>query len=213
MALIDDPAAPDPDDRRPKTDRGRATRDKLLDAALIEFGERGYHEGSISAITQRAGVGLGTFYVHFKSKEAVFRDLLTHMGRTTRAFIAERVAAAPDRLAAERIGVQAYIELVRQNRYLYRIVMEAQFVAEDAYRDYYYSFAEAYRQNLDRAAGAGEIRAGSEVHAWALIGMSVFIGLRFGMWDDSRPAAEVAAEVHDLIAHGLLPGAGQGPAP
>jgi AcrR family transcriptional regulator len=52
----------------PKTERGRRTLRRLLDAAGEEFGTRGYHETAISHITQRAGAGLGTFYVYFKSK-------------------------------------------------------------------------------------------------------------------------------------------------
>ena len=55
----------------PKTERGRRTLRRLLDAAGEEFGARGYHETAISNITQRAGVGLGTFYVYFKSKEDI----------------------------------------------------------------------------------------------------------------------------------------------
>ena len=38
-------------DKTPRTERGRRTLRKLLDAAAIEFGERGFHEASISAIT------------------------------------------------------------------------------------------------------------------------------------------------------------------
>jgi AcrR family transcriptional regulator len=188
----------------PKTKRGRETRDKLLAAAEIEFGERGFHEAAISGITGRAGVALGTFYVYFDSKEAIFRALVEHMGTLTRKWISERVARSPDRLAAERRGIQAFIDFVREHTNLYRIVSEAQFVAEDAFRAYYENFAAAYRENLERAAVAGEIREGDyEVWAWVLIGMSVFLGMRFAAWDDSRSSEEMADTVADLIASGI----------
>lgn len=190
----------------PKTRKGRQTRARLLDAAAVEFGERGFHEASISTITNRAGVALGTFYVYFESKEAMFRALLDHMGHATRSYITERIANAPDRIAAERIGIEAFLEFTRQNRNLYRIVMEAQFVAEDAYRDYYQTFAAAYRENLRSAADAGQIRPiEDEVEVWALIGMSSFIGLRYAIWDDSRPVSEIADAAMKLIAGGLNP--------
>jgi hypothetical protein len=38
--------------------------------------------------------------------------------------------------------------------------MEAQFVAPEAYRDYYRTFADAYRQQLAQAAKRGEISDG-----------------------------------------------------
>ncbi len=191
-------------DRIPKTARGRKTREKLLQAAEIEFGERGFHDAAISGITQRAGVALGTFYVHFESKEAIFRDLVSYMGHLTRAWIAPRVAAAADRLTAERLGLTAFIEFVREHRNLYRIVSEAQFVAEDAYRAYYETFADAYRENLGEAVARGELRDGDvEIRTWALLGMNVFLGMRFAYWDDSVPAEEVADTVWELVSIGL----------
>ncbi len=194
----------------PKTRRGRETREKLLQAAEKEFGERGFHDAAISGITQRAGVALGTFYVYFDSKEEIFRALVSYMGQLTRKWIAERVAESPDRLTAERRGVQAFIEFVRGHSNLYQIVSEAQFVAEDAFRDYYSVFAEAYRQNLERAGADKDIREGDyEVWAWALIGMNVFLGMRFAAWDDSRSSEEVAAAVADLISSGMLPAEGR----
>jgi AcrR family transcriptional regulator len=190
----------------PKTRRGRETRDRLLAAAEAEFGERGFHDTAISHITQRAGVALGTFYVYFDSKEEIFRALVAHMARLTRQWIAERVADAPDRLAAERAGLAAFIDFVRSHANLYQIISEAQFVAEDAYREYYLGFAEAYRHNLAGAGERGEIREGDyEVWAWALIGMSVFLGMRFAAWDKSRGAEDTAAAVADLIAGGMQP--------
>lgn len=192
--------------KQPKTRRGRKTRDKLLQAAEVEFGSRGYHDAAISEITRRAGVALGTFYTYFESKEEVFRALVSYMGGLTRQWIHGRVDAAPDRLNAERRGVEAFIDFVREHRDLYRIVNEAQFVAEDAYRDYYASFAGAYAHNLDTAAAGGEIRPGdNEVRAWALCGMTVFLGMRFALWDDSASAADTAAAAADLVALGLAP--------
>ncbi len=188
----------------PKTDRGRATRKKVLDAALIEFGERGFRDASISGITRRAGVALGTFYVYFNSKEEVFRDLVAHMNHETRAFIASRIEGIPGRLEAERVGLEAFLEFSRANKHLYRIVMEAQFVAPDAYRAYYDAFVQAYRDKLEAASANGEIRPGHEEElAWALVGMHVFLGLRYAVWDDTRPVSEIAAMAADFIAHGL----------
>ena len=63
-------------DRIPRTERGRRTLRKLLDAAAAEFAESGFHEASISGITRRAGVALGTFYTYYDSKDAIFRALV-----------------------------------------------------------------------------------------------------------------------------------------
>ena len=190
----------------PKTERGRRTLRRLLDAAAMEFGERGYHETAITHITQRAEVGLGTFYVYFKSKAEVFRALVADMGATTRHAIAERVGDAKNRLDAERLGIEAYIEFVRRNPGLYRVVMEAQFVAPEAYREYYRAFSSAYLTQMTQAAARGEIRKGEDdVRVWALMGASTFLGLRYGVWDKESDVSKVAAAAADLIVFGLAP--------
>ena len=50
------------DGKAPRTERGRRTQQAILDAAAQEFGERGFHDASISGITRRAGTALGSFY-------------------------------------------------------------------------------------------------------------------------------------------------------
>ncbi|MFN3389989.1 MAG: TetR/AcrR family transcriptional regulator [Allosphingosinicella sp.] len=199
-------------DKEPRTERGRKTLRRLLEAAASEFGERGYHEAAITGITQRAGVALGTFYTYFESKEEVFRALVRDMSRATRVHVAEAVKDAPDRMAAERIGLEAFIAFVRKHPELYRIIEEAQFVAHDVYREHYLTFADAYRRNLAGARKRGEIAGGpggagdegaDEPRAWALIGMSVFLGMRYGIWNEDVPPGEVAEMAIDLVSQGL----------
>ena len=191
-------------DKTPRTERGRRTLRKLLEAAAQEFGTRGYHEAAITGITARAGVALGSFYTYFDSKEAVFRALVRDMSHATRAHVAEAVKDAPDRLSAERAGLAAFIAFVRQHPELYRIIEDAQFVAEDVYREHYLSFVEGYRRNLSAARGRGEISDGpDELRAWILIGMSVFLGMRYGVWDDDLSPEQVADDTIEFVAQGL----------
>ena len=192
--------------KAPKTERGRRTRNKLLEAAEIEFGEKGFHLAGISGITYRAGVALGTFYTYFESKEEIFRALVRYMSRRTREWVSQRVAGAPDRLTAERRGIEAYIEFARQHKGIYRIITEAEFVAPKEYRDHYEGFSRAYQVNLEKAAQIGEIRAGDfEIWSWSIMGVIIFLGMRYADWDDSRPASEIADVVIDLIARGIAP--------
>ena len=191
-------------DKEPRTERGRKTLRRLIEAAAAEFGERGYHEAAITGITTRAGVALGTFYTYFESKEELFRALVRDMSQATRAHVAEAVRGAPDRLAAERIGLAAFIAFTRKHPELYRIIEEAQFVAEDVYREHYLTFVEGYRQGLAGATAKGEIVEGpDELRAWALIGMSVFLGMRYGIWQKDMTPGEVADLAIDFVTEGL----------
>jgi len=191
-------------DKAPRTERGRRTVRKLLEAAAQEFGQRGFHDAAITGITQRAGVALGTFYTYFESKEELFRALVRDMSQATRAHVAEAVRGAPDRLAAERIGLAAFIAFTRKHPELYRIIEEAQFVAEDVYREHYLTFVDGYREGLAVATAKGQIVEGpDELRAWALIGMSVFLGMRYGIWNEDMTPEQVADGAIDLVSDGL----------
>ena len=194
---------PNPE-KLPKTARGRQTRDKLLQAAEIEFGNQGFHDASVSGITQQAGVALGTFYTYFESKEEIYRALVGYMSHRVRSWIAERVADSPDRVSAERDGLRAYLEFVREHPGLYRIIAEAEFVANDAFMEHYTGIARGYTANLTSANERDEIRDGDfEVWSWAIMGMMVFLGMRYGKWDLRTDPAEVARRAANLLANGL----------
>jgi AcrR family transcriptional regulator len=192
-------------EKTPRTERGRRTLRSLLDAAAAEFGDKGFHNASISGITSRAGVALGSFYTYFDSKDAIFRALVRDLSARVKSHVAPAIAEAGDQLAAEREALRSFLEFVRLHKEIYRIVDEAEFVDPASYRAHYESTAERIAARLRDAAARGEVRADvGDVHAWALMGMNVFLGLRYAVWSD-EPPAKIAAAAGDLIADGLRP--------
>ena len=190
--------------KAPRTDRGRRTQQAILDAAALEFGERGFHEASISGITRRAGVALGSFYTYFDSKDAVFRALVRHMSGQVRDHVAPGIRAASDAIAAERAGLADFIGFVRAHKEIYRIIDESEFVDPDSFRLHYETTAMRIRQRLEAAAARGDLRTDvGEVHAWAVMGMNVFLGLRYGVWAEDMPGDAVADQVADLLRRGI----------
>lgn len=190
----------------PKTKRGERTRQRILDAAEREIGIKGFSDASIATITAEAAVAQGTFYLYFRSKEDVLRELVLRMGRRLRHHLSQAVAGAPDRLAAERQGIRAFLQFVRDNPNLYRVVAESQFVDPAVHRAYYEEFAAGYRAGLEEAAARGEIAPGdAEVRAWALMGVTDMVGRRYSLYDQKGPLDAVAAAAYDFVAHGIAP--------
>ncbi len=190
--------------KTPRTDRGRKTLRALLDAAAAEFGEKGFHEASVSGITRRAGVALGSFYTYFDSKDALFRALVRHMSDQVRDHVGPAIRAAPDGISAERAGLAGFIGFVREHKEIYRIIDESEFVDPESFRLHYAVTAERIRARLEAAVARGELRAGvGEVHAWAVMGMNVFLGLRYGVWAEDEAPGAVADTVADMLARGI----------
>ena len=190
----------------PRTERGRKTQRKLLDAAAIEFGERGFHDASISSITRRAGVALGSFYTYFDSKDAIFRALVLDMSDAVKSAARDAIADETDPLAIERAALGGFLRFASEHKEIYRIIDEAEFVDPESYRAHYETIGERIAQRLKDGAQVGVMRSDlGEVEAWALMGMNVFLGLRYAIWNrqgDPDPEA-VAKAANALLAKGI----------
>ena len=194
--------------KTPRTARGEKTLRKILDAALAEFGQRGFHDSSIVGITGRAKVALGTFYTYFDSKEAVFSALVSDMSRQVRDYVYPVFEGAVDDLDGERRALAGYLRFVVDHKEVYRIIDEAEFVDPAGFRAHYESSANRIAARLRAATEKGEVKdsgeLANEVRAWAIMGMNVFLGLRFAVWGEEKPD-EVARIANRMIRDGLKP--------
>ena len=192
--------------KAPRTARGEKTMRKILDAALAEFGEKGFSESSIVSITGRAKVALGTFYTYFDSKEALFAALVQDMSALVREEVAPALSEGANTLDAERRALAAYLHFAAGHKEVYRIIDESEFVAPEAYRRHYETVATRIAARLGRGADDGELRPldelEREVLAWASMGMNVFLGLRFSLWGD-EDRDRVAAIANRLLRDGM----------
>jgi AcrR family transcriptional regulator len=197
----------------PRTGRGERTRRRLLEAAERVFGEHGYHEASIVKITEAAGVAQGTLYLYFRTKAELFEELVDDLNGRVRRAMAERAAAASDRLDAERLGLIGFLEFTAHHPALYRIIQQAEFVSPVAMQRHYQRIAAAYADGLKAAMDRGEIVAADpEAIAWSLMGVGEMVGMRWILWGKNGdvPETEVAhvpdeivEEVISFISRGL----------
>jgi len=170
------------------TAKAKRTKQRLLRAAERVFGASGFDRASIAEITSRAGVSQGTFYCYFVDKKAVFVALIDELGRALRAALRAATSGLTDRLEIEREGFRGFFRFVAEHRDLYRIVRQAEFVDEAAYRTYYVRLAAGYVRGLARAMDVRQIRrADPEQLAWCLMGIGDFLGMRWVLWEDEAP--------------------------
>jgi AcrR family transcriptional regulator len=65
--------------RLPQQDRSRATRARLLEAAIDSLAELGYRASTVTVVAQRAGVSRGAAQHHFPTRDALFTAALEHV--------------------------------------------------------------------------------------------------------------------------------------
>jgi AcrR family transcriptional regulator len=94
-----------------RIEKGKATRDRLLQAGRELFGEHGYEDTSIGAILEAAGVTRGALYHHFETKQALFDAVLDRVVAEIADTAAQAARAAPDPVASLRAGFAAWLQL------------------------------------------------------------------------------------------------------
>ena len=95
-----------------------ASRQAILQAAKKEFIRKGYKDASIAAIMEGAGLGVGTFYNYFSSKEEILMKLLASLLQDVAQMLEKMKREG--RPAAERltVGCRETVRLLDENSYV-----------------------------------------------------------------------------------------------
>jgi AcrR family transcriptional regulator len=202
--------------RKPRAD-GRRNRQRLIDAARTTFAELG-PQVSLEAIARRAGVGIGTLYRHFPNRdaliEAISRSDVEALAGAARRLLEERGPGA-----ALHEWMRLYVDFIAANKLMAAAVSASFGVSAGQYRssvaqitdnpvigstsEVYRSavtlFTEAAALLLDRARGAGAIRADIDARDLmrALGGFTVTYGDDVEGWEAS------ALRLIDVLWEGL----------
>lgn len=107
-----------------------STRERILDTAFDLFSEVGFGGTSISEVERRVGLaaGTGSFYRHFRSKEAVFQAAVEReVARCMAAVAAERDhasdAVSHDQRLVREVVLQRMLRAIRRFDRLFRLIL------------------------------------------------------------------------------------------
>src|SRR6202047_811912 len=161
---------PETKTRKPRADAVR-NRERVLEAAKQVFSAGGA-EASLEAVARRAGVGIGTLYRHFPTREALFeavyRREVEHL-----ADLAEQLKAEGSPAEALARWLPRNVEFSATKKGMSAALALAAHSSSELYAYTFDRLTKAVGALLDRAAAAGEIRAdiSPEDLLRALVGM------------------------------------------
>jgi AcrR family transcriptional regulator len=143
--------------RKPRADAQR-NRERVLEAAKAVFSAGG-PEASLEAVARKAGVGIGTLYRHFPTREAlyaaVYRREVEQLGE-----LAEELKGEPAPVDALRKWLRANVEFVATKKGMAAALALASTAPPSELTAFSYErLTKAIGILLDRATTAGQIRA------------------------------------------------------
>lgn len=109
-----------------KDDRKKSNSDdmkrKIFDAAVEVFGSKGYHRSTIDDIVTLSGVGKGSVYRHFKSKEELLSKLLTEKYDEITAALNRIFLQEVDILSQIQEMIKTWLQFIETNHVVYRLI-------------------------------------------------------------------------------------------
>jgi AcrR family transcriptional regulator len=97
---------------RVSAEHEQQVRDRIVEAAVRVFGEKGYHRSTVADVVRASGLSVGAIYTYFPSKEALFLqtcDLISGRSLEELAVRLAPLATTPERLAA---ALEYYVETI-----------------------------------------------------------------------------------------------------
>src|SRR6266576_3469024 len=92
---------------QPQTESILDRRTQILDAALVCFAKRGFHQASMHDISAEAGISVGLIYRYFENKDAVISAMADRHKKEINEMV-ERARKAPTLLESLEILFTAH---------------------------------------------------------------------------------------------------------
>ncbi|MFD5584449.1 TetR/AcrR family transcriptional regulator [Streptomyces sp. NPDC127063] len=189
-------------DRAPKQDRSRATRQRLLEAAVACLAEHGWAGSTVTVVAERAGVSRGAAQHHFPTREDLFTAAVEYVAEERSLALR---ALFPDgaQAADRRAVVTALVDLYTGP--LFRAALQLWVAAsnEDQLRGRVTELEARVGRETHRIAvdllSADESRPGVRETVQGLLDMARGLGLANLLTDDTPRRERVVAQWADLL--------------
>jgi len=186
-------------------ERRRArTRDEILRAATRILASKGLHETKIADIAAAADVGVGTFYLHFDTKEALFDAVVEDTVARLKAVIDAARVSSPDPVERVHRSNSAFCRFAADNREVFKAVFGHAAAFNDVIRRAQALFAADIEDTIRDGITRGVfVAVAPAVAAQAVVGMATQM-LSWWTEQDSVPIERVEETIIRLTLRGLV---------
>ncbi|MFE0701992.1 TetR/AcrR family transcriptional regulator [Streptomyces sp. NPDC058872] len=189
-------------DRNPKQDRSRATRQRLLEAAVSCLAERGWAGSTVAVVAERAGVSRGAAQHHFPTREDLFTAAVEYVAEERSQAL--RAVRTEDREQA----VVALVDLYTGPLFRAALHLWVAASGEEQLRERVTELEARVGRESHRIAvevlGADESRPGVRETVQGLLDMARGLGLATLLTDDRARRERVVSQWARLVNGALV---------
>lgn len=184
--------------RQPQQDRSRATRARLLEAAIACLAEQGYQASTVAVVAEHAGVSRGAAQHHFPTREDLFTAALEHVAIQRGEELQREVEALPDGNATTEVVVELIFTLFTGPFFRAALSLWVAAAAEPALRDQIVPLEARIGREVHRVVvrllGVDEALPGVRETVQATLDLARGLGLANLLTDDGRRRRRIASQ-------------------
>jgi AcrR family transcriptional regulator len=114
-------------------------RENIFNAALKLFVEKGFHSTTVDEIAVLCGVGKGTIYRTFRSKEDLLEQLISEKTTEIVSIFSELLMKADDILSLVEEAISCWVRFIEKNHLLYRLIQKEEIMYKPGGKDMFYN--------------------------------------------------------------------------
>ncbi len=175
------------------------TRSAIIDEAIKAFSELGYHGMKIAAVAREAGVANGTFYLHFKDKEALYSEIVSMANSKLGSGIFAAHNFNGGKGDTDRAELQAVMDFAENHSDLMRIALDTSAPAAQSNTDLLAPLINIRISELEKGIKDGQIYSGIHPEIGARAEMSMALSV-IQWWTNNRGKA-TKEQVLDTLCH------------
>lgn len=200
--------------REPQQDRSRATRARLLEAAIASLAELGWTASTVAVVAERAGVSRGAAQHHFPTREALFTAALEHVSQVRASEMKRELAelaggAGPDTAAV----VELVMNLFTGSVFRAALALWVAAASEPQLREQIIPLEARIGREIHLVVvdllGVDEREPGVRETVQATLDLARGLGLANLLTDDRRRRARIAGQWASMLDAALAPPARQ----
>ncbi len=183
--------------------------EEILDAAVRLFAEHGYAGTDTQLLADELGVGKGTPYRYFPSKEKLFLAASDRLMRRFLDYVESRIAGITDPLEQIATGVRAYLTFIAENPEFVEIQMQERARFKDRKKPTYFEYrernAERWRGIYRGLIAAGRLRSIPVERIRDVMSQLLYGTMFINYFSGQAKSVDIQAQdILDVVFNGIL---------
>jgi len=185
-------------------------KEEILTASMEIFAKYGYHETDVEEIARLAGLGKGTVYRYFKSKENLFLSTLEWGLSTLRDQILEAWSKVDNCVDKVKTALVTYLQFFEKDRDFYRVLVQERIWTEvksasQKWKERHLSHIHHLVKILKEGIEKGNFKkVDPESAAFALLGITNSILYKWLTSEKEYPINKEISIIEEIFFKGIL---------